>query len=103
ERPELPVTHITTPSDRLGLYPITEMLQDRPPPARLALDEPPDLSVLAPAVVLGLRLIDLVDEEHVQALVAVLGEQHAARLEPVAPRAAGLLVVRLERGGHHLV
>ena len=43
------------------------------------------------------------DEEHVQALVAPLGEQQAARRAAVAARAAGLLVVRLDRPGHRLV
>ena len=52
---------------------------------------------------LGLRVVDLVDEEDVQALVAVLGEQHAARGQAVAPAAPGLLVVGLERGRHRLV
>ena len=37
------------------------------------------------------------DEEHVQTLVALLGEQQAARRAPVTSRAAGLLVVGLER------
>ena len=45
------------------------------------------------------RLVDLgaLDEEHVQALVAVLGEEQVARRLAVAARAAGLLVVGLDR------
>jgi hypothetical protein len=43
------------------------------------------------------------DEEHVQPLVARRGEQQAAGGPAVAPGAAGLLVVGLERPGHALV
>src|SRR5437868_2499899 len=40
------------------------------------------------------------DEEYVQALVALLGEEQTARRGAVAARAAGLLVVGLHRPGH---
>ena len=52
---------------------------------------------------LGLRVLGLVDEEDVEALVLPVREQDAPRRQPVAPRAAGLLVVGLERRGHRLV
>ena len=39
------------------------------------------------------------DEEHVQPLVALLGEQQAAGRQAVAPASAGLLVIGLERAG----
>ena len=50
----------------------------------------------------GQVLVDLLalDEVHVQRLVAVLGQQQRAGGLAVAPGAAGLLVVGLERGRH---
>ena len=45
----------------------------------------------------------LVDEEDVEALVLPVGEKDAARRQPVAPSAPGLLVVGLERRGNGLV
>ena len=98
-----PVADVAAAPVGLGLGAVAEVAEDRLAPARLALDVAPDLAVLAPAVVLRLRVVDLVDEEDVQALVAVLGEQHAARRQAVAPAAPGLLVVGLERGRHRLV
>ncbi len=40
------------------------------------------------------------DEEHVEALVTLFGEQQASCRSAVSPRPAGLLVVGLERAGH---
>ena len=49
-----------------------------------------------PARQVGVHLLPL-DEVDVQGAVAVLGEQQRARRQPVAPGAARLLVVGLER------
>ena len=70
-------------------------------PRRRALGRPDDLA----RDELQLVVVDLgaLDEEHVQALVAAGGEQQRPGGPPVAPGAAGLLVIGLDRGRDGLV